>query len=129
MSSGLYNYFVCKRFAIQILLWSLEFVIQINLVHNTIADKYVDLWNLSIYFTWKNIRKSHTMKLLGSTKSKITEDENGEYSSHIEITEVHLNIINNDYRQNSRVLYLFIPNKSFGQLSDISPKNLIFKNL
>ena len=69
------------------------------------------------------------MKLLGSTKSKITEDENGEYSSHIEITEVHLNIINNDYRQNSRVLYLFIPNKSFGQLSDISPKNLIFKNL
>ena len=31
------NYFVCKRFAIQTLLWSLEFVIQINLEHDTIA--------------------------------------------------------------------------------------------
>ena len=28
--SGLGNYFVCKRFAGQTLLWSLEFVIQIN---------------------------------------------------------------------------------------------------
>ena len=35
--SGLGNYFVCKRFAVQILMWSLEFVIQINLEHDTIA--------------------------------------------------------------------------------------------
>ena len=28
---GFVNYIVCKRFAVQILLWSLEFVIQINL--------------------------------------------------------------------------------------------------
>ena len=34
-SSGLGNYFVCKRFAVQILMWSLEFVIQINLEHDT----------------------------------------------------------------------------------------------
>ena len=34
---GLGNYFVSKRFAILILLWALEFVIQINLVHDTIA--------------------------------------------------------------------------------------------
>ena len=39
--SGLCNYFACKRFAVQTLLWSLEFVIQINLEHNTIA-----VWNL-----------------------------------------------------------------------------------
>ena len=31
-----------------------------------------------------------------------------------------------DYQQDSRVLYTFIPNKSFGQLLDISPKNFIF---
>ena len=46
-----------------------------------------------------------------------------------EITElilVHCNIINNDYQQDSRVLYTFIPNKSFGQLLDISPENAIF---
>ena len=36
------------------------------------------------------------------------------------------NIVNNDYQQDSRVLYTFVPNKSFGQLLDISPKNFIF---
>ena len=69
------------------------------------------------------------MKLLGSTKSKITKDENGENVSHLEITEVvliHCNIVNNDYQQDSRVLHTFVPNKSFGQLLDISPKKFIF---
>ena len=69
------------------------------------------------------------MKLLGSTKNKITKDENGENVPHLEITEVvliHCNIVNNDYQQNFRVLYTFIPNKSFGQLLDISPKKSIF---
>ena len=49
--------------------------------------------------------------------------------SHLEITEVvliHYNIVNNDYQENSRVLYTFVPNKSFGQLLDISPKHFIF---
>ena len=47
----------------------------------------------------------------------------------LEITEevlIYCNIVNNDYQQNSRVLYTFVPNKSFGQLLDISPKNFIF---
>ena len=54
------------------------------------------------------------MKLLGSTKSKITKDENGENLLHLEITGVilvHCNIINNDYQQDSKVLYTFVPNK------------------
>ena len=70
-----------------------------------------------------------TMKLLGSTKSRITKDENGENVPNLEITEVtliHCNIVINDYQQDSRVLYIFVPNKSFGQLLDISPKNFIF---
>ena len=69
------------------------------------------------------------MKLLGSTKSKITIDENGENVPYLEITEVvliHCNVVNNSYHQNSRVLYTFVPNKSFGQLLDISPENFIF---
>ena len=70
------------------------------------------------------------MKLLGSTKSKITKDKNGENVSYLETTEVILVYcnINNDYQQNSKVLYTFIPNKSFGQLLDVSPKSFIFKN-
>ena len=70
-----------------------------------------------------------TMKLFGSTKSKITKDKNGENVPHLEITEVvliHCNIVNNDYQQDSRVCYTFVPNKSFGQLLDISSKNFIF---
>ena len=62
------------------------------------------------------------MKLLGSNKSKITKDENGENIPHLEITEVvlvHCNIANNDYQQDSRVLYSFVPNKSIGQLLDV----------
>ena len=41
-----------------------------------------------------------TMKLLGSTKIKITKTGNGENVPHLEITEVilkHCNVINNDY--------------------------------
>ena len=69
------------------------------------------------------------MKILGNTKSKITKDVNGENVPHSEITEVvlmHCNIVNNDYQQDSRVLYTFVPNKSFGELLDISPKSFIF---
>ena len=166
------------------------------------SDKYVALSNLSIYYTWKIIKKSYknnkfkislqygmknlnyrmdkiliiqdyfeyilknhdtvtdnssiricvnktenritfkrkteyylelltpeTMKILGNTKSKITKDVNGENVPHSEITEVvlmHCNIVNNDYQQDSRVLYTFVPNKSFGELLDISPKSFIF---
>ena len=69
------------------------------------------------------------MKLLGSTKSKITKDENSENLPHLEITEVvliHLDIVNNNYQQDSRVLYTFVPNKSLGQLLDISTDKFIF---
>ena len=54
-----------------------------------------------------NFLTPETMKLLGSTRSKITKDENGENVPHLEITKVvliHCNIVNNDYRQDSRVL-------------------------
>ena len=40
------------------------------------------------------------IKLPGSTKSKISKNENGENDPHLEITEVvlvHWNIMNNDY--------------------------------
>ena len=69
------------------------------------------------------------MKPLGSTKSKITKDENSQSVPHLEITEmvlVQCNIVKNDYEQDSGVLYTFVPNKSFGQLLDISPKKFIY---
>ena len=69
--------------------------IYINKIENRITFKiktgfYLELLTLE------------TMKVLGSTKNKITKDENGENVSHLEITEVVLlpcNIVNNDYYQ------------------------------
>ena len=69
------------------------------------------------------------MKLLGSTKNKIAKDKNGENIPHLEIAEVvlvHCNVVNNDYQQDSRVLYTFVPSKPFGSLLEISPTNHIF---
>ena len=70
-----------------------------------------------------------TMKLLGSTESKITKDKNGENVRHLEVVElvlVHCNLVNNDYQQDSRILFAFVPNKSFGSLLEISPRNHLF---
>ena len=59
------------------------------------------------------------MKLLGSVKSKITKDKNGENVPHLEVVElllVHCDLVNNDYQHDSRILYTFVPNKTFGRL-------------
>ena len=69
------------------------------------------------------------MKLLGSAESKITKNKNGENVPHLEVAQlvlVHCNLVNNDHQQDSRILYTFVPNKSFGSLLEISPKNHVF---
>ena len=69
------------------------------------------------------------MKLLGSTESKITKYKNGENVPHLEIVElvlIHCNVVNNNYQQNSRIIYTFVPNKPFGSLLEISPPNHVF---
>ena len=69
------------------------------------------------------------MKLLRSTESKITKDKNGENVPHLEVVElvlVHCNLVNNDYQQDSRILFTFVLNKSFGSLLEISPTNQVF---
>ena len=163
-----------------------------NKLNLRIGEKSIALSNLSIYYTWKNVKNScnnnkfkksaptpndkfelpdgsysvsdiqdyfeyilkkhgrvkenrvafkikdrynlerltlETMKLLGNTENKITKDKNSENVPHLEITEVVLvycNIVNNDYQQDSRVLFTFVPNKPFGSLLEISPTNHIF---
>ena len=57
-----------------------------------------------------------TMKLLGSPESKIAKEENGESLPHLEITEAvlfHYNIVDNNYQQDSIILYTFVHNKPF----------------
>ena len=68
------------------------------------------------------------IRLLGSTKHKITEIENKENVPHLDNTEVvlvHFNIVNNDYQYDSRALNTFVPNKYFFDLFNILLNNPI----
>ena len=69
------------------------------------------------------------MKLRGSTESKTTGEKDDENVPHLETVElvlVHCNIVNNNYQQNSRILYTFVLNRPFGSLLEISPSSYIF---
>ena len=96
--------------------------IYINKIENKITFKLKTRYYLGLL-------TPETMKLLGSTKIKITKDKNDKNAPNLEITEavlVNCNIANNNYQQKSRVLYAFVPNNSFDQLLDISQKNVYF---
>ena len=96
--------------------------IYVNKIKNRITFKIKKGYSLDLL-------TKETMKLLGSTANKITKVKNGENVPHLEITEVvlvHCNMINNGYQHDSRVLYTFVPNKSFSSLLDISPSNHVF---
>ena len=96
--------------------------IYVNRIENRITFKIISGYYLELL-------APETMKLLGSTESKITKDKNGENVPHLEIVElvlVHCNLVNNDYLQDSRILYTFVPNKTFGSLLEISPTNHVF---
>ena len=97
-------------------------IIYVNQIENRITFRIKSGYSLELL-------TPETMKLLGSTESKITEDKNGENVPHLDIVElilVHFNLVNNDYQQHSRILYTFVPNKTFGSLLEISPINHVF---
>ena len=94
----------------------------VNKIENRVTFKIKNGYTLELL-------TPETMKLLGSIENKITKNINGENVPHLQITEVVLvycNIVNNDYQQDSKVLYAFVPNKPFGSLLEISPANHIF---
>ena len=96
--------------------------IYVNKIENRITFKIKNGYYLELLTT-------ETMKLLGSAESKTTKDKNSENMSHLEITKlvlVYCNLVNNDYQQDSRMLYKFVPNKPFGSLLEFSPKNHTF---
>ena len=69
------------------------------------------------------------MKLHGSAENKITKDKNSESVPHLEVVELvlgHCNLVNNNYQHHSRILYTFVPNKTFDSLLEISPPNHVF---
>ena len=96
--------------------------IYVNKIENRVTFKIKDGYSLDLL-------TSETINILGSTENKITKDKSCENVPHLEIKEVvlvHCNVVNNDYQQNWRVLYTFVPNKPFGSLLEMSPTNHIF---
>ena len=107
--------------------------------HETIRETaptliYAIIINNKIVFKIKTgykleILSKETMKLLGSTKDIIDSDKNSENVPRLENFEVvlvHCNLVDNSYKQHSRVLFTFVPNKQYGQLISISPHSLFF---
>ena len=97
-------------------------MIYINKIENRITFKIKSGYYLELL-------TPETMKLLGSTVSKINKDKNGGNVPNLEVVEVvlvHCNLVNNDYQQNSRILFTFVPNKTFGSLLEISLANHVF---
>ena len=118
--SSIQDYFeyILKKHAENIYKHSVK--IYINKIENITTFKFKNGCSLELL-------TPETMKLLGSTENKIIRDKNGENVPHLEITEVvRCKIVNNDYQQDSRVLYTFIPNKLFDSLLEISLANHVF---
>ena len=105
-----------------------------TVTYNSLIRIYVNQTQNSITFGIKvgyylELLTTETVRLLGSTKNKLIKDENGKNVSRLEIAEIVLvncDIVNNDYQEDSRVLYTFVLNKSFLQLLDNSLKRFIF---
>ena len=41
---------------------------------------------------------------------------------------MHCNLVKKDYQHTSKVLFIFVPNKQFGRLLNISPRSLTMMN-
>ena len=88
---------------------NLSIRIYVNKIENRITFKIETRYYLELL-------TPQIMKLLGSTKNKITKNKNGENVPPLQILEVVVadcNIVDNDYQQDLRVLYTFVSNKPF----------------
>ena len=96
-------------------------IIYVNEINNRIVFKIKTGYKLELL-------SKETMKLLGSSKSVIDSDKNSELVPKLESVDLvlmHCNLVNNDYEKASRVLFTFVPNKSYGQLMTTVPHPLI----
>ena len=69
------------------------------------------------------------MKLFGSTKKLTDKTKNEENVPSLEVIEVFLvqcNLVDNQYKQKSKVLYTFTSSKSYAYLLNAEPSNLVF---
>ena len=68
------------------------------------------------------LQSPETMTLFGSTKKLADKTRNGV----AEVILIRYNLVDNQYQQQSDVLYTFTPNKSYAKLLNLEPSNLVF---
>ena len=72
-----------------------------------------------------------TLKLWRSAKKDVDQDKGGEDVPKLETVEVvlvHCNLVNTNYKQASKVLFIFVPNKQFGQVITTASHSLTIPN-
>ena len=87
-----------------------------NIIENRIVFEIKTVYKLELL-------SKETMQLLGSSKKDIDQNKDGEIVPKLGTVDVvleHCNFVNNSYRQASKVLFTFVPNKQFGQLMTIT---------
>ena len=93
----------------------------VQIYPNKIKNRIV--FKVKAGYKWQ-LLSSETMKLLGSTKKNIDQDKDVEdvpKQESVEIVLMHHNLVNSNCQQASKVLFIFVPNKQFGQLINIAP--------
>ena len=96
-------------------------LIYVNAINNRAVFKIKTGYKLELL-------SKETMKLLGNTTNTIDKDKNGELVLKLESVDLvlaHCNLVNNTYQKASKVLFTFVPDKSYGQLITTSPHSLI----
>ena len=97
--------------------------IYINKIKNRILLKKKNRIQIRIFIFRNNEIIKHN--------KHVDQDKDGEDVSKLESFEIALvycNLVKNNYKQASTVLFTFVPNKQFDQLSNISPHSLIMLN-
>ena len=95
--------------------------IYINWINNRLVFEIKDGYKL-------DLQTFETMKLSDSTKKLIDKTKIGENIHSLEANKVFLvqcNLVDNQYQQNSEVLYTVMPNKSYLYLLYVEPRNLV----
>ena len=99
--------------------------IYVNKIKNRIVFKIETGYKLELLTPEK-------MNMLGSTKKDVGNDKDGENVPKLESVEVVLvdcNLVKNHYQHTSKILFTFVSNKQFGQLTNISPHSFTMMNI
>ena len=75
----------------------------------------------------KNTRISCNNEIARKYKKRCNKDKEGKNVPELESVEVflvHCNLVKNNYQQASKVLFIFVPDKQFGQLIIIAPHSV-----